>query len=148
MNRSSQIARITFICALSMVTASGVRIASGQAPGPGLTSKYVSDELFVRFAPGTPAAARAAAHAAIGSSALKRFETLDGLELAKLPRGLQVEEAIRLYRRIPIVHYAEPNFIVNATVIPNDPQFGSLWGLHNTSQTGGTLDADIDAPEA
>src|SRR5436309_1048607 len=142
MNRPSQIALIAFICALSMVTASGVRVASGQPPGPGIPAKYVADEIFVRFVPGLPAADRAAAHAAIGSSALKRFETLDGLELVKLPRGLQVKDAIRLYSRIPIVHYAEPNFIVNATVVPNDPQFGSLWGLNNAS------DSDIDAPEA
>ncbi|PKL61210.1 MAG: hypothetical protein CVV31_12595 [Methanomicrobiales archaeon HGW-Methanomicrobiales-2] len=36
--------------------------------------------------------------------------------------------------------------------IPNDPEFGKLWGLHNTGQTingrTGTTDADIDAPEA
>ena len=89
MNRPSQIALIAFICALSMVTASGVKIASGQAPGPGLPAKYVSDQILVRFAPGVPASARAAAHAAIGSSALKRFETLDGLELVKLPRVCQ-----------------------------------------------------------
>jgi hypothetical protein len=31
---------------------------------------------------------------------------------------------------------------------PNDPQFGNQWGLHNTGQSGGTPDADIDAPEA
>jgi subtilisin family serine protease len=31
---------------------------------------------------------------------------------------------------------------------PNDPDFANLWGLHNTGQTGGTSDADIDAPEA
>ena len=34
------------------------------------------------------------------------------------------------------------------TGIPNDPFFDQLWGLHNTGQTGGTADADIDAPEA
>jgi large repetitive protein len=36
--------------------------------------------------------------------------------------------------------------------MPNDPFFVRLWGLHNTGQTvnwtAGTLDADIDAPEA
>src|SRR5690606_20623526 len=31
---------------------------------------------------------------------------------------------------------------------PDDPQFGQMWGLHNTGQTGGTEDADVDAPEA
>src|SRR5207248_2047417 len=115
----------------------GVRTASGQAPAPG--SKYVSDQLLVRFVPGAPGAARAAAHAAIGSSVLKRFETLDGLEFVKLPRGLSVEEAIGRYHRIPIVLYAEHNFILHAVAVPNDPQFGSLWGLNNSS------DADIDA---
>src|SRR4029450_2561715 len=33
-------------------------------------------------------------------------------------------------------------------VTPNAPQFGSQYGLNNTGQTGGTVDADIDAPEA
>ncbi|MGK7941060.1 MAG: S8 family serine peptidase [Crocosphaera sp.] len=32
--------------------------------------------------------------------------------------------------------------------LPNDTNFNDLWGLHNTGQTGGTVDADIDAPEA
>lgn len=31
---------------------------------------------------------------------------------------------------------------------PNDPSFGLLYGQHNTGQSGGTADADIDAPEA
>lgn len=35
-----------------------------------------------------------------------------------------------------------------AEVIPNDPMFPQQWGLHNTGQTGGTPDADVDAPEA
>lgn len=30
----------------------------------------------------------------------------------------------------------------------NDPYASYLWGLHNTGQSGGTADADIDAPEA
>ncbi|MBT6053884.1 MAG: S8 family serine peptidase [Planctomycetaceae bacterium] len=30
----------------------------------------------------------------------------------------------------------------------NDPRYGDLYGLHNTGQSGGTTDADIDAPEA
>lgn len=33
-------------------------------------------------------------------------------------------------------------------VTPNDPSFGQQWGMNNTGQSGGTVDADIDAPEA
>ena len=41
---------------------------------------------------------------------------------------------------------------LNSTVyiqrIPDDPDFNKSWSLHNTGQTGGKPDADIDAPEA
>ncbi len=33
-------------------------------------------------------------------------------------------------------------------VMPNDASFGQQWALNNTGQSGGTVDADIDAPEA
>ncbi len=36
-----------------------------------------------------------------------------------------------------------------SAIFPDDPHFdsGAQWGLHNTGQSGGTDDADIDAPE-
>ncbi|MBM4023056.1 MAG: hypothetical protein FJ284_12615, partial [Planctomycetes bacterium] len=42
----------------------------------------------------------------------------------------------------------EPDRILTAAALPNDPSFFRLWGLHNTGQTGGVADADIDAAEA
>ncbi len=39
----------------------------------------------------------------------------------------------------PDVEYAEPNFIVHALSAPNDPYFGSLWGLQNTGQAIETI---------
>ena len=49
--------------------------------------------------------------------------------------------------RSSLVAYAEPNRTMRAVATPNDPLFGDLYGLNNTGQTGGTADADIDAPE-
>jgi hypothetical protein len=139
--------RIALACILSILAVSRARDASGQAPRApqGSTNKYVLDEAMVRFVPGAAAAARAAAHAAVGATVLNRYATIAGLEHVKLPPGLSVQAAIELYQRNPIVLYAEPDFIVQTTVVPvvpNDPQFGSLWGLNNAN------DADIDAPEA
>lgn len=48
------------------------------------------------------------------------------------------------------VAFAEPDALmtVRYDLIPNDTSFTSQWGLHNTGQSGGTVDMDIDAPEA
>jgi len=43
---------------------------------------------------------------------------------------------------------AERDYLVFPSLIPNDTSFSQLWGMHNTGQNGGTVDADIDAPEA
>lgn len=42
---------------------------------------------------------------------------------------------------------AEPDYVLFPVGQPDDAQFPQLWGMHNTGQTGGTADADIDAPE-
>jgi thermitase len=55
--------------------------------------------------------------------------------------------AARRLERLAGVQYAEPNFILRATATPNDPMYVDEYGLHNTGQTGGLSDADIDAPE-
>lgn len=48
------------------------------------------------------------------------------------------------------VVWAEPNFMTEVVrhYTPNDPYFPYQWHLHNTGQTGGKADADVDAPEA
>ena len=42
----------------------------------------------------------------------------------------------------------EPDRVVTASALPNDPSFSRLWGLDNRGQTGGLANADIDAPAA
>lgn len=48
---------------------------------------------------------------------------------------------LRALSRNPLVEYAERDRVLRATAVPNDPQFGSLWGMSQAN------DADIDAPE-
>ncbi|PYV10401.1 MAG: hypothetical protein DMG23_07775, partial [Acidobacteria bacterium] len=79
---------------------------------------------------------------------LRRFHAVEGLQLVRLSSGLSVKHAIRRYLREPEVLYAEPNYIVRATVLPNDTLFPQQWGINNTGQFGGTAGADIHAPSA
>lgn len=78
------------------------------------------------------------------------------IRIAEVPEGSTVEETIDLYESSPDVETAVPDTRMYleqsapgpAPVFPDDPDFGLLHGLHNTGETGGTPDADIDAPEA
>ena len=73
---------------------------------------------------------------------------LDRIYTLKVDEGVNILEACEAYKNNPYVEYAEPNYFGQGCVIPNDSSFNLQWGLHNTGQTGGTADADIDAPEA
>ena len=52
------------------------------------------------------------------------------------------------HRIRPLRHEQLEDRRLLAGITPNDPQFAEQWVLHNTGQTGGTVDADIDAPQA
>src|SRR4051812_1609914 len=76
----------------------------------------------------------------------------DGLGLIKAA-GKKIDDVKQALGHVKAlkVNSLEPDFALwaDGTVTPNDPLYGSYeWGLNNTGQTGGTSDADIDAPEA
>src|SRR5436309_1488846 len=112
------------------------------------TPRHAPDTILVRFKASALPADQALVHALVGAHAYKSFRIVEGLQAVRIPPGMRVKDAIEFYRRRPDVLYAEPNWIVDAQVVPSDPSFSSLWGLNNTGQNGGVPDADIDAPEA
>ena len=77
------------------------------------------------------------------------------LLLLDLKPGQDTRAMQRLLSLDARVQYAELNYnyfldepaAEPAQNIPNDLQ-SALWGMHNTGQNGGKVDADIDAPEA
>ncbi len=71
-----------------------------------------------------------------------------GVFEAKKGSSLAVAEMVQILNTIPGIRQAGLDYEVSIVLTPNDPKFSELWGLHNTGQTGGTADADIDAPEA
>jgi hypothetical protein len=111
---------------------------------------FVPGELLVRLKPGLGVAA--AAQIVPGAKIEKEFELVPGLQLIRLPATVDVMEAVRLYSQHPSVLYAQPNFLHHtmqeAHLTPDDTSYNQMWALNNTGQTGGTPDADIDAPEA
>jgi hypothetical protein len=48
----------------------------------------------------------------------------------------------------PRLVWASPNLMIESHLATNDPFYAEEWHLNNTGQSGGTADADVDAPEA
>lgn len=116
--------------------------------GPGLSlapAEFAADRILVRFRD-----AAAAAPVLAGTSLGAAIGLVPGLRVVTLGPGVDVARALATYRADARVASADPDYVVRVDATPNDPRFadGSLWGLHNVGQSGGTPDADIDAPEA
>src|SRR5262245_17764161 len=121
-------------------SADGIAQVSGNGP------EYAPSDIIVRFKPGVAAASAESIFPSVISS--ENLPLVAGLHDVHLAAGASVEDALAAFQASPNVLYAEPNYVLHTDAIPNDPQFGSMWGLNNTGQSGGTADDDIDAPEA
>ena len=85
---------------------------------------------------------------AINASGLgTRLGRIDGVGAYVFRTSADPATVARALSRSNLVEYAEVNKILRTQAAPNDPLFGDEYGLNNTGQTGGTSDADIDAPE-
>lgn len=106
---------------------------------------YVAGRVVVSYADSTSSAERHSLADRLGLGRLLGTITGTGARVFAVS-GDPAAVAARLSRS-PDVVYAEPDYILGATEIPNDPRFGELYGIHNTGQSGGVADADIDGPE-
>lgn len=106
---------------------------------------FVPGELLIKMKPNVPPAAVRDMMTRIQA---KPLENLGPGWVRVRMSNPAVEQLVPWVRQLPQVAMAEPNYLVQAIGIPNDPYFSKLWGLNNTGQTGGASGADIDAPEA
>lgn len=131
-------------------TAGGMTTLSGDMRRP---AHYVPGEVLVKFRDDASSSGITSLNVDMGAKELRGVSVnARVIHQYKLDGGMSVEEAVLKYQSNPAVEYAEPNYLYQLQALPNDAQFGTLWGLHNTGQTvngtAGRADADIDAPEA
>ena len=116
---------------------SGATLACA-APASG--AAYLPDQVIVRYAgDSSPGARRQARRRAGVTRTLGRVRGA-GAQVVEVERDAAL--AARQLDDSTAVDYAEPDFIVRATSVPNDPRFDELHGIDNPN------DADLDGPEA
>lgn len=114
----------------------------------------VTPTLLIRFDPTTPERQtdQVLANANAGTILNRHWAGMkNAFRIATgLRSGIDVLNKANALAARPDVLFAEPDmlFTGRGTLIPNDTGFANCWGLHNTGQSGGTVDMDMDAAEA
>ena len=137
-----------YVLAIITLTLMAFTLSLDVSAQNGPPAEFVDGVVLVKFLPGTANNNKIDAVDSVNGNSETEYKVVPGLQ--KITTNLDVEQAINILFNNPNVEYAEPDFIVTLDLSPNDPAFEneSLWAMHNTGQSGGTVDADIDAPEA
>ena len=115
---------------------------------------FVANQVLINFQPWISTADIATFYAKHGLVEREGLGARPGrvsrLRLAQVKPGKMKDHDgfIRTLEEDSRVEYAELNYTLSIALEPDDPDYSLLWGLNNTGQSGGTADADIDAPEA
>ena len=128
----------------------GAFIVASPKSWAAISAEFRPDQILIQPKKNVSPAALARFHAAQQSQVVKTFANVGRIQVLRVPKNETVAGLIAKYQQSGLVEFAEPDYIVHADATPNDPKYldGTLWGLNNTGQNGGTPDADIDAPEA
>ena len=109
--------------ALSMALGAPTAFAADREPG----------RILVKFQDGRDAPARV-----FGQGDALVGQLRDGTAVVRLRGGLSLDLALVLYRLLPGIEYAEPDYLATADLAPpNDPSFGSQWALERIRATAG-----------
>ncbi len=108
----------------------------------------VPGQYLLKFRRTTSASTQSAMRFNLGVQVL-RSSQLTGANLVQTNSGTAIDDSYaKQLLALGLVEYIEPNYLYSINATPNDSMFSDLWGMHNTGQTGGSADIDIDAPAA
>jgi subtilisin family serine protease/DNA-binding beta-propeller fold protein YncE len=124
--------------------------AGGSSSAPSIPrppyAPHAPDRILVKFRAATKLNARASIRTEMRAAPRPPFRS--GAEEWRLAPGTTVEQALDRLRAEPGLEYAEPDYVVHADRIPDDPMLAQQWVVRNTGQTGGTPGDDLDALRA
>ncbi len=119
-------------------------------PTPTLASPRVEDQIIIKFKQGVSEKIINETLKKYNAAIIKRIDAIQRVVI-QVPKG-QEDAILKEMKKDNLIEEAEPDYINEATFVPNDPSLNVQWGLENTGQTikgqAGTPDADINAVAA
>ena len=106
--------------------------------------RATSDDLLVKFQPGQAPQSLAGLEAQTGVRArrMRKFRLIDWYHV-ELSSDRSLPQAVQAFAKSPGVERVEPNYVVRPLLVPDDPLYGSLWGM---DQIGGPDAWDLLTP--
>jgi len=144
-------ATITLILAagLSAQVTRKAKPATGAAPSSfsalEIAQEFRNGRVLAKAKDGVDRSALRSFEGGAGARLEREFQSLPNLEVLRFDGGPPVRAEIARLMASGLYDFVEPDRIIRATVVPNDPYFPQQWSLNNTGQNGGTPGADIKA---
>src|SRR5258708_5818087 len=94
--------------------------AASQLVGPALAGRFRPDRILVRPKPNVDVAAMVQLHKKLKTKVWRTFPAIGNLQILQLPPGSKAGELIAAYQQSGLAEYAEPDYLVQALLTPND----------------------------
>jgi large repetitive protein len=125
--------RIFYIAAILLTLLLFQVFATTHTQGNTPATTHRNGELLVKFKDGPYAPLTAYAHAQTGATVLQNFDSI-GWQWVKLPEGMSVEEGLTAYHKISDCLLAQPNYIYQIYLNPNDPRYVTPPGMYGLTK--------------
>ncbi len=111
------------IATLLLTATGGLAMAQPSDNGPG----HAPDQILVKFLTGTADETKASIHARHGGRVVDTIPGID-VQVVRIQEN-KVQDKVKAYKGEAAVEFAEPDYIAEAVLTPNDPYFGQQWGM-------------------
>lgn len=119
-----QTLRVLSILLFVSISAVGIMAQGGE--------RSVKNEILVKFKPNATRDSERKLLSRTGGTVLEKFADI-GWQRIRLPKGMNVDAAIAGFKADDSVEIAQPNFYYHLLATPNDPNFGSMYGMAKIS---------------
>jgi thermitase len=113
--------------AILLISSFSVIVFAAPLGNPTPVSDFSSQQILVKFKPGTSLPEAAEIHRQLGGQVKETIPGI-GVQVVTVPKG-QAMAKVKAYSSNARVAYAEPDFVAEAVGSPDDPYFGLQWGL-------------------
>jgi thermitase len=126
---------VALAVAILLISSLPTIVFAAPPDNPASVSDFSSQQILVKFKPGTSLPEVAEIHRQLGGQVKETIPGI-GVQVVTVPKG-QVMAKVKAYSSNAKVAYAEPDFVAQTVGNPDDPGFGNQWGM-----------VKIQAPEA